>query len=149
VAGQNAVPNFEPGRLRDLRRAAGLTQEELDDRAGLPPHTVVQYENGHRAPYASRLAALAAALGVTAVDLTTADRAVTLAQLRHNAGLTQSAAAQRAGLVRTRYSAIERGEVATVDADAMTRIAKALGATPSQVRLAHGHSRSHHLADHS
>jgi transcriptional regulator with XRE-family HTH domain len=147
VVGQNAVPNFEPDRLRALRRAANLTQEQLDERAGLPPRTTVQYENGHRAPYATRLAALADALGVTPVDLTTGDRAATLAQLRVNAGLTQQAAADRAQLVRTRYSAIERGEIATVDDSVIASIAAALGVTARQARNAQTSARAQHLHD--
>ena len=146
MAGQNAVPNFEPDRLRNLRQRAGLTQEQLAEVAGLPPQTVVQYENGHRAPFASRLAALADALGARPADLTAASNApTTLAQLRINAGLTQQAAAQRAQLVRTRYSAIERGEVAAVDDAVLAAIAAALNTTPRETRTAHAQSRANYL----
>lgn len=141
------MPNFEPDRLRALRHAAKLTQEQLAERAGLPPRTIVQYENGHRAPYATRLAALASALGVTPVALTTEDHAATLARLRINAGLTQQAAADRAQLVRTRYSAIERGEIAAVDDTVIASIAAALGVTARQARNAHAQARTHHLRD--
>ncbi len=146
MVGQNAVPNFEPGKLRRLRREANLTQEQLAVRAGLPPRTVVQYENGHRAPFANRLAVLARALGVPPAELTAAPVADTLAQLRINVGLTQQAAAERAGLVRSRYSAIERGEVAAVDEDVVARIAGAFGVTAAQVRTAHARARSIYLA---
>jgi transcriptional regulator with XRE-family HTH domain len=146
VAGQNAVPNFDPSRLRDLRHAAGLTQVELALRAGLPPHTVVQYENGHRSPFASRLAELADALGVSPAQLTSAGGTTTLSQLRINAGLTQRTAADRAGLVRTRYSAIERGEIAAVDDVVMASIAEALGVSVRQARIAHAEARASYLA---
>ena len=146
MVGQNAVPNFEPGKLRRLRHEANLTQEQLAVRAGLPPRTVVQYENGHRAPFATRLAELAKALGVPPTELTAAPVADTLARLRVNAGLTQQAAAERAGLVRSRYSAVERGEVATVAEDVMGRIAGAFGVTVAQVRTAHAQARSLYLA---
>jgi transcriptional regulator with XRE-family HTH domain len=113
--------------------------------AGLPPQTVVQYENGHRAPYATRLAAIARALGATPSDLTRSSETTTLAELRVNAGFTQLALAQRVQLVRTRYSAIERGEIATVDDAVIASLAAALGTTPRQVRLAHGHARARYL----
>src|SRR5439155_25689297 len=98
-----------------LRRERQLTQDQLDRQAGLPPRTIVQYENGHRTPYAHRLRTLAEVLGVSPGDLTANADAETLAQLRTRRGLTQRDAASRAGLVRTRYSAIERGEIASLD----------------------------------
>jgi transcriptional regulator with XRE-family HTH domain len=147
VAGR-AVPNFEPGKLRRLRQEADLTQEQLAQLADLPPKTIVQYENGHRAPYPTRLAALASALGVPAAELTAAPVADTLAQLRINAGLTQQAAADRARLVRTSYSAIERGEVAAVDEDVLARIAAAFGISVAQVRTAHSLARSLYVTRH-
>jgi transcriptional regulator with XRE-family HTH domain len=147
VAGKNAVPNFEPTRLRGLRLAASLTQEGLAELAGLPPHTIVQYENGHRAPYATRLAALAAALGVAPSQLTSTEGVETLAQLRINAGLTQQAAANRAGLVRTRYSAIDRGEIATMDDTVAARIAAVFAVTRAQVRTGHALVRASYLVN--
>ena len=136
MGGQNANADFDPDRLRGLRHAQHLTQEQLEQRAGLPPRTIVQYENGWRAPYPRRLKALAEALGASPADLIAAN-AGTLAQLRARTGLTQRDAATRAGLVRTRYSAIERGEIASVHDDVLARIATALSITPQQARTAH------------
>jgi transcriptional regulator with XRE-family HTH domain len=145
LVGQNAVPNFDPAKLRKLRHDACLTQEQLASRAGLPPNTVVQYENGHRAPFATRLAELARALGVSPTELTAVDAPDTLAQLRIDAGLTQQVTADRARLVRSRYSAIERGEIATVDEHTIARIAAVLGVTAERVRTAHAAARANHL----
>src|SRR5215211_5343941 len=59
-------------RLRRVREAAGLAQEELAERAGLSPNTIGGLERGERRhPYPATLRALAAALG-----LTDAERAV-------------------------------------------------------------------------
>jgi transcriptional regulator with XRE-family HTH domain len=145
VVGQNAVADFDPDKLRGLRHDAGLTQEQLERRANLPARTVVQYENGWRAPYPKRLKELADALGATPDDMIAAT-AQTLAHLRARTGLTQKDAATRAGLVRTTYSAIERGEIATLDEDTATRIAQALGITVQQVRTTHAQAIADRLA---
>ncbi|WP_205687584.1 helix-turn-helix transcriptional regulator, partial [Cellulomonas endophytica] len=53
--------------LRRLREAAGLTQEELAERAGLTAHGVGALERGTRTrPYPHTVRALAAALGLDA-----------------------------------------------------------------------------------
>jgi transcriptional regulator with XRE-family HTH domain len=134
---------FDPERLRELRVEVGLTQRELAERTGTDHTTIAKYETGDRIPFVERLAALAAALGVTPSHLT-AMKDGTLAELRTLAGLSQQGLAQRAGLVRTRYSAIERGEVATLDPDIAARIARALNLTPAQVITAHSASRAAH-----
>ena len=56
-------------RLRAAREAAGLTQEELAERAGSRPNAVGALERGeHRHPYPATVRALAAALGLTTDD---------------------------------------------------------------------------------
>src|SRR4051812_12009574 len=53
-------------QLRQLRQAAGLTQGELAERAGLTVAGVSALERGHRRrPYAHTVRALATALGLT------------------------------------------------------------------------------------
>jgi transcriptional regulator with XRE-family HTH domain len=147
VVGQNAVAEFDPDRLRAARAAAGLSQRELAARARVPSTTIAKWEGGFHRPYAGKLADLAAALGVSPTALTRHGGAGprTLAQLRVAAGLTQQAAAAHAGLVRTRYSAIERGETAAVAEDVVAAIAAALAVTEAQVRTAHAHARAAHL----
>jgi transcriptional regulator with XRE-family HTH domain len=46
-------------RIRQVRRALGLTQEALARRAGIPKRTLVGYENSEREPGAAALAAIA------------------------------------------------------------------------------------------
>jgi transcriptional regulator with XRE-family HTH domain len=57
-------PDFGP-RLRELREAAGLTQVQLAERAGLHPQGVVKLERGEREPAWSTVVALCAALDVS------------------------------------------------------------------------------------
>ena len=62
ASGQDAAPNFG-ARLRDLREAAGLTQEELAERAGLTAKAISMLERGERKrPYPHTVRSLADAL---------------------------------------------------------------------------------------
>lgn len=56
-------------RLRHLRRARGLTLEQLAGRVGRAPSQLSLLENGRREPKLSLLSSLAAALGVPVADL--------------------------------------------------------------------------------
>jgi excisionase family DNA binding protein len=55
-------------RIRELRRAAGLTQEELAGKTGFRRHHISSIENG-RTPVPGCLAAVAAVFGVPVADL--------------------------------------------------------------------------------
>jgi predicted ATPase/DNA-binding XRE family transcriptional regulator len=66
---ERGAPGTFARRLRDLRRAAGLTQEELAARAGLSPGAVGTLERGVRSrPYPHTVRALANALQVGEED---------------------------------------------------------------------------------
>jgi transcriptional regulator with XRE-family HTH domain len=134
---------FDPERLRQLRRAAGLTQRELAERAGTDHTTIAKYESRDRIPYVERLAGLARALGVTPAQLTQTG-AGTLTELRVVAGLTQASVAERAGLVRSRYAGLERGEIASLDPAVAARLADAFGVSVEEIANAHAQSRAAH-----
>jgi transcriptional regulator with XRE-family HTH domain len=53
------------GRLRELRTEAGLTQEQLAERAGVKRDAVARWERGKREPSWSNVIALADALRVS------------------------------------------------------------------------------------
>jgi transcriptional regulator with XRE-family HTH domain len=53
-----------PARLRELREAAGLTQQALADASGLTREGVAQLETGRRSPTWATVLALASALGI-------------------------------------------------------------------------------------
>ena len=55
--------------LFKLRKAAGLNQEELAERAGVHLNTISQWENGVYIPKTPKLKKLAEALNVTETDL--------------------------------------------------------------------------------
>jgi transcriptional regulator with XRE-family HTH domain len=56
-------------RLQRLRRAAGLTQEELAKKAGLPVWSLRNWEHDHRLPGLVPVYKLAKALGVAMEEL--------------------------------------------------------------------------------
>ena len=58
-------PTGFANRLKELRENAGLTQDELAQRAGLYKFSVAKLEQGVREPVWSTVLALATALGVT------------------------------------------------------------------------------------
>ena len=88
---------FDRTRLRQARIAAGLTQLELATRLGVTSTTVHMWEHGDRVPRASRVAAIAAVLGIDPEELTTMDQAdtLTLGAVRQRAGYSQAAFAAR------------------------------------------------------
>ncbi len=53
------------GRLRELRVGAGLTQDQLAEKAGVKRDAVARWERGTREPSWSNVVALADALGVS------------------------------------------------------------------------------------
>jgi transcriptional regulator with XRE-family HTH domain len=59
-----ADPTWFAGRLRELRVQAGLTRQELAERAGLSEGGVRDLEQGHRRPSWETVLALCSALGV-------------------------------------------------------------------------------------
>lgn len=64
-----AIEAVVRARLRELRAARGLTQEQLCEAAGVSVDAVNRIENGTRIPTLATLASLARALGVEVVDL--------------------------------------------------------------------------------
>jgi transcriptional regulator with XRE-family HTH domain len=60
-----ADPAWFGGRLRELREAAGLTQQELADRSGLTREGVAQLETGRRKPAWASVLMVSDALGIS------------------------------------------------------------------------------------
>jgi transcriptional regulator with XRE-family HTH domain len=146
--GQQGAPGFDGGRLRAARRAAGLTQLQLSEELGVHETAVTNWERGERVPRVDRLGELARALKVRPADLTDSadDGPGSLQALRVAAGLLQDQVAAGAGLTRTKYAALERGEVASVSERDCAALAGVLGVHPADVGAAHAVSRAEYLA---
>jgi transcriptional regulator with XRE-family HTH domain len=76
------LPSLGP-RVKELREAAGMSQQALAVAAGVSISVVTQIEQGKKAdPRLSTVAALASALGVTVDGLLVSDRAAAPAPRR-------------------------------------------------------------------
>ncbi len=60
-------------RLRQLRKEAGFTQEELAARAGMPVHSLRNHEQGQRQPSWPAVIKLSRALGVSTEEFASCD----------------------------------------------------------------------------
>ena len=116
IGGRQGATGFDGARLRALRHRANLSQRELGERIGADFTVIANYENGRAAPRVDRLGQLALALGASPADLLPDDdyQVESLERLRVRAGMLQADVAERAGMTRTKYAAIERGQTATI-----------------------------------
>jgi class 3 adenylate cyclase/transcriptional regulator with XRE-family HTH domain len=142
--------------LRRHREAAALSQERLAERAGLSTDAISALERGKRgAPRLETAGLLADALGLTgeerasfiaaarAVGAVVADTpseqpaafALLLRRHRRDAGLTQEALAERAGISLRAVSDLERGIYRTPHRDTVALLAQALGLTGQETAL--------------
>jgi transcriptional regulator with XRE-family HTH domain len=140
TGGKQGARGFDAARLRECRLAAGLTQRQVARAVDVSESVVAHWERGSQRPTVEHVAALARALGVTPADLTTyGDESgpASLMQLREAAGLKQARLAARAGLTRTKYSSLERGEVARLSREDADRLAEVLGVPAEEVHRAH------------
>jgi transcriptional regulator with XRE-family HTH domain len=62
--------DYFAGRLKELRERAGLTQQQLAERAGMNRFGIAKLEQGVTKPWWESVLALANALGVTPNDFT-------------------------------------------------------------------------------
>lgn len=159
AGGRQGAPGFDPARLRAARQAAGLSQGALARAVEVHENSVFEWEAGRQVPRIETVAALARALHLSPLELLehAEDQAFTLQHLRVVAGKSQQQVATEAGMLRTTYSAIERGETVNLSATDAAALAGALstaGATDAltvtdeQVRTAQAASRSTYLERH-
>ena len=144
AGGRQGASEFDPGRLREQRRSAALSQADLAAAAGVHERVVGFWETGVRVPQVDAVAALARALGVPPVELLKPGERITVRLLRVRAGLNQRQAASSAGLLPHRYGQLERGEVADPAGD-LDAIARAFDVAVGEVRAAYAISRADHL----
>jgi transcriptional regulator with XRE-family HTH domain len=129
---------FDAAALRTRRERAGLSVLELRDLTGIPRAELEAYENGGRSPRPDRLAILARAFGVAALDML--DRDVIgygLASLRTAAGLRQQDLVLSADLSPATLRSLEIGTTRRLTRPVAERLAKAMGTTVEAVREAH------------
>lgn len=124
-----------PERLRNLRKAAGLTQKELGKLVGLDDSTISSYERGMSTPNHDLLTRLADVLHVSVdyllgrTDIKTRTR---LQRLREEAGLSLSDLAERSGVVAESIAKYEAGE--KFEPLDLVKLATALNVSASYLR---------------
>lgn len=110
AVGRAGVQSVSPAALRRQRHRRKLSLRQLSVLSGVGAATISAWEAGNRAPSARLLAAVAVALQVSVADLVpVTQRRLVLADLRHQAGLSQRAAAEAVGLSPSMFQAIETG----------------------------------------
>lgn len=135
------VRSFDPQALIRLRKARGLSHDALGARVARARPNMIAWEKGAAKPSPGKLVGLAQALEVEPWELTTVgpDNAE-LADLRSWAGLTQQELADKAGIMRSTYSLLERGGL-PLRSDVAERIAKALGRDRDEVQRSYARTR--------
>jgi transcriptional regulator with XRE-family HTH domain len=147
TGGQQGAREFSGARMRAVREQANMSRAQLSARIGVAESTLGSYEGGRREPAPQRLAVLAKGLKVTPADLLAPARVGddTLRQLRVVKGLRQADVAQRAGMRRTSYADLERGEVASLSEGDCDALARVFGVGQRVVRAAQAASRAAYL----
>jgi transcriptional regulator with XRE-family HTH domain len=150
VGGRQGASGFDPGRLRAAREASQLSRGALAKAANVHPSSVSEWESGRQVPRVETVAALAQALRMQPGDLLEPAESgpLTLERLRIAAGRSQQQIAEAAGMLRTTYSAVERGETSGLSYVEHQALARALGVTDDQLRGAQDASRNAYLERH-
>ena len=139
-----------PGRLRQARKAAGLSRRALEQMAGGTNGSVLYVEEGRRLPTVATAAHLAAALGVSAAWLvyglgepnaaglisTTTGMGERLQSVRASLPLARAELGRRTGLSPRAIAKIEDGGQSGVDV--VELLAQALGINPAWLAFHEG-----------
>lgn len=136
------VKSFDPSALVRLRKERGLSHDALGERVGRARPNVILWEKGPAKPSPAKLVVLARALDVQPWELTTAGpETAELADLRGWAGLTQQELADKAAVMRSTYSLLERGGL-PLRRDVAERIAAAIRCDVEVVERAAARTRA-------
>jgi transcriptional regulator with XRE-family HTH domain len=138
---QRGVSGFSPSALRNARRHAGWTVNELAVVSGVSSSVLSSWERGGHQPTITRLRQVAEALGVEIADLLgpSASRRSTLTDLRIASGLTLEDVAARAGIHHTTISRAETG--GAMSARTLAALAETYDATETEIERAWQRSR--------
>jgi transcriptional regulator with XRE-family HTH domain len=127
------VENFDPDALLRVRKAKSVTLDDLAALAGSARSTLINYEKGRVRPGPESLYAIARALDVEPLALTTADpEALTLKDLRVSNGVSRSRLSDEIKVSQATWDAIERGRRPMSEAVA-ARAARFLRVTPEKL----------------
>lgn len=107
---RSGVHTFSPAALRRRRELRGFTIGELASLSGVSQASLSNWEAGKVTPTPGNLAAVARALGTEIANLAPVRAAlIRMADLRHQAGLSQDEVAATAGVSRATITNVEAG----------------------------------------
>lgn len=133
---RNVVRGFRPDRLRELRKEAGLTPDDLAALVEVSRQSISLWETGRAVPQPSALKALAARLHTNIAALVEIPAAeMLLSDLRVLAGLGQEEVADLIGVSATTLAELERG-VRGLHEARVAALARTYGIDPSVVVVA-------------
>lgn len=116
-------------RIKEIRKAAGLTQSQLAELSGVAAITIRQYELGKRKPRMDQLERIASALGTTIdgiIGWKEANNINLIKDARKQRGMTQSELAEKLGVNRATLSKYENGQIDPT-ASQLMKISEILG----------------------
>lgn len=123
------VTRFSSAKLRALREARGLTQEDVAHRIGQRRTNYLLYESGRYKPRPNVLRAIAHVLDVEIDDLLT-EGPIDIVYLRERRGLSQQDVAQKLSMSPTSLRRIERRQ-ARIRRHQLMRLARILDVSPA------------------
>jgi transcriptional regulator with XRE-family HTH domain len=126
---------FDRNRVRAVRRAKDLKQDDVAKSLAVSRAAVARWENGKDCPAADKLPALANALSEPLEKLFPRDGAPDLADLRADAGYNQSRASTIINASRAPLSNAERG-IRRLDSDYVPLLADAYGVSTEELLAA-------------
>lgn len=122
-------------KIREARKAAGLTQKGLAEKAGLATITIQQYESNKRQPRLDQLQKISHALGCPLSAFLQDDNidiGARIRAIRQQKGMTQKQVADKCGMADSAIRKYESGaQVPKVET--AKRIAAALNVPPAQL----------------
>jgi transcriptional regulator with XRE-family HTH domain len=131
------VSNFDPQRLLEARRAKGLSHDALGALVGVARPNLIAYEKGRRVPSPARVVAIAEALGVDPLELTTTPSLAeaTFSDLRLRAGVANVDLAEEASVSYSYLYLVTTG-ARPLRPELAERLAGPLGVTAAEVAAA-------------
>ncbi|MGV0870566.1 helix-turn-helix transcriptional regulator [Corynebacterium kalidii] len=144
------LENLDPEIIEGLRRAAGISKENLAVKVGVSPNMISRWFQGEASPAPPRALRLAQALGVDVLDLTGRTMATAdIVDLRQRHGWTTQDVAEISGrLSKPVIYTIERAHPVP-SADKLDHLAEIYEVSPSQVRRSWVNRRVHRFGTES
>ena len=133
---------FQPEKLEQVRRAAGISQRELARQARLNADTVRRWELGDSSPQVDLLSRVVQALGIDIVDVVDIPEGERYpGDWRVLKGMTQPMLGAAAGVTTQIVGSVERGEI-SLSENVSRKLSVALGISEGELRASYERVRN-------